>query len=157
VTYSKTVCGHCEDEHKPVTPDTGITVDYVAQPPVLIKISLHHDCAPAWCSQFGVPEPGKAFDLEGLRDRIDKMNDADLTRFETHARYMLMPNAQRPREDFEQELHEANNEWRRRHLHQVHGDRTLDPGGVESAPEVHPGTPKQNRFRRSVQKRTARA
>ena len=94
-------------------------MDYVAQPPVLIKIHLHHKCAPAWCSQFGVPEPGKTFDLAALRDRIVKMSDAELTRFETHARYMLTPNAQRPRADYEQELHEAHDEWRRRHLQQV--------------------------------------
>jgi hypothetical protein len=44
------------------------------------------------------------------------MSNADLTRFETHARYMLTPNAQRPKADFAKELHEAHDEWRRRHL-----------------------------------------
>ena len=119
MTHPPDICGHCEDRDRPVSPETGLAVDYVAQPPVLIKIHLHHDCAPAWCSQFGVPEPGKAFDLSVLRDRIEKMSDAELTRFETHARYMLTPDAQRPRTDYEQELHEANDEWRRRHLQQV--------------------------------------
>ena len=99
-------------------------MDYVAQPPILISIHLHHECATAWCSQFGVPLPGKAFDLGSLRDRIEKMTDADLTRFETHARYMLTPNAQRPRTDYEQELHEAIDEWRRRHLQQVPADNS---------------------------------
>ena len=109
-------CGHCEDKERPVTPETGITIDYVAQPPILIKISLHHACAPTWCSQFGFPEPGKSFDIRELRGRIKKMSNADLTRFETHARYMLTPNAQRPLADYEQELHEAHDEWRHRHL-----------------------------------------
>lgn len=124
------ICGHCEDKERPVTRETGITVDYVAQPPVLIKISLHHDCAPAWCYQFGVSQPEKVFNLEAVRDRIEKMSDAELTRFEAHARYMLTPNAQRPREDFEQELHEANNEWRRRHL---------NPGATRDASQSVPG------------------
>ncbi len=111
-----TTCGHCEDKDRPVTPETGITVDYVAQLPILIKISLHRACAPVWCSQFGFPEPAKPFDLREVRGRIKCMSNADLTRFETHARYMLTPNAQRPVADYEQELHEAQNEWRRRHL-----------------------------------------
>lgn len=128
MTHSNTICGHCEDKDKPVTPETGLTVDYVAQPPILISIHLHHECAPAWCSQFGVPLPGKVFGLESLRDRIEKMTDAALTRFETHARNMLTPNAQRPRTDYEQELHEANDEWRRRHLQQVHGDNSPRAG-----------------------------
>ena len=98
VTHPPAVCAHCEDEDKAVTPETGLTMDYVAQPPVLIKIHLHHECAPAWCSQFGVPEPGKTFDLPALRDRIAKMSDAEFTRFETHARYCppLMPSALAP-------------------------------------------------------------
>jgi hypothetical protein len=109
-------CGHCEDKEIPVTSETGITIDYVARPPVLIKISLHHACAATWCSDFGLPAPGKPFDLRELRGRIKRMSNGDLTRFETHARYMLTPNAQRPVADYEQELHEAHDEWRRRHL-----------------------------------------
>ena len=101
MSHSST-CGHCENKEIPVTSETGITIDYVARAPVLIKISLHHACAPKWCSQFGLPEPGKPFDLRELRGRIARMSNADLTRFETHARYMLTPNAQRPLADYQQ-------------------------------------------------------
>jgi len=60
------------------------------------------------------------------------MSNGELTRFETHARYMLTPNAQRPKADFEQELREAHDEWRRRHL---------KPSAIRDESQWVPGLP----------------
>jgi hypothetical protein len=56
-------------------------------------------------------------DLNQLRERLRKMNDADLLRFGNAARFMCSPQAnsnEPPRESFVVQLKEAQAEWRRR-------------------------------------------
>jgi hypothetical protein len=57
-------------------------------------------------------------DIEGLRERLRKMTDAELLRFGKDNRYMCSPYAnlgKPPLEAFLIQLHEARSEWRRRH------------------------------------------
>lgn len=57
-------------------------------------------------------------DLEELRARLRKMNDAELRRFGRASRFMCSPEAnfgKPPRENFVVQLNEAEAEWRRRH------------------------------------------
>lgn len=56
-------------------------------------------------------------DLEGLRARLRKMNDAELLRFGTASKHMCSPKANLghpPREPFVIQLEEARKEWKRR-------------------------------------------
>jgi hypothetical protein len=56
-------------------------------------------------------------DLEQLRERLGKMNDAELLRFGKAAKYMCSPQAnlgKPPRQSFMVQLEEAQAEWRRR-------------------------------------------
>jgi hypothetical protein len=56
-------------------------------------------------------------DLAELRERLGKMNDAELLAFGKAARYMCSPAAnldKPPREPFLVQLEEARAEWRRR-------------------------------------------
>jgi hypothetical protein len=56
-------------------------------------------------------------DLEGLRTRLQKMNDQELRRFELAARFMCSPGAnlgKRPRQTFVIQLAEARAELERR-------------------------------------------
>lgn len=56
------------------------------------------------------------FDVAALRERLQKMSDAELLRFGKDARYMCSPcaNMGPPREVFVIQLKEAKAEWRRR-------------------------------------------
>ena len=57
------------------------------------------------------------FNVEEVRLRLRKMNDAELLRFGQAAKYMCTPYAnlgQSPREEFVVQLREARAEWRRR-------------------------------------------
>ena len=57
-------------------------------------------------------------DVEGLRSNLRNMNDTELVRFGTAARYMCSLSAnkrRRPREEFLVQVREARAEWRRRH------------------------------------------
>ncbi len=57
-------------------------------------------------------------DLETLRARLRRMDDAALRRFGRAARFMCSPKAnfgKPPRENFVVQLEEATAEWRRRH------------------------------------------
>lgn len=54
-----------------------------------------------------------AFDIEAVRDRLRKMNDAELLRFGQSAKYMCSPYANMgkpPREEFVMPLQEARAE-----------------------------------------------
>jgi hypothetical protein len=62
VTPHSPACGHCE---KFLAPETGLVIDYVVLPGVIIKIHLHRECTPEWCSQFGVPLPHTSPTVEG--------------------------------------------------------------------------------------------
>lgn len=56
-------------------------------------------------------------DLEQLRQRLRKMNDAELLRFGKAAKYMCSPEANLghpPGESFVIQLREAREEWKRR-------------------------------------------
>jgi hypothetical protein len=56
-------------------------------------------------------------DLDQLRERLRKMNDAELLRFGKAAKYMCSPQAnlnKPPRRSFVVQLEEAKAEWRRR-------------------------------------------
>jgi hypothetical protein len=56
-------------------------------------------------------------DLEQLRQRLQKMNDAELLRFGQAAKYMCSPEANLghpPRDAFVIQLREARAEWKRR-------------------------------------------
>jgi hypothetical protein len=56
-------------------------------------------------------------DLEQLRERLRKMNNAELLRFGQSAKYMCSPEANLghpPRESFVIQLREAREEWKRR-------------------------------------------
>jgi hypothetical protein len=56
-------------------------------------------------------------DLEQLRQRLHKMNDAELLRFGQAAKYMCSPEANLghpPLEPFVIQLREAREEWKRR-------------------------------------------
>jgi hypothetical protein len=58
-----------------------------------------------------------SFDLDALRSRLRKMDDAALLRFGHAARYMCSPTAnmgQPTREEFLVQLREARTEWQRR-------------------------------------------
>jgi hypothetical protein len=58
-----------------------------------------------------------SFDVESLRLRLRKMNDAELLRFGQAAKYMCSSEANKgkpPREEFVIQLREARAEWRRR-------------------------------------------
>jgi hypothetical protein len=58
-----------------------------------------------------------AIDLDALRARLARMNDAALARFGRAAAYMCSPEANMgkpPREAFLIQLREAREEWRRR-------------------------------------------
>ena len=59
-----------------------------------------------------------AVDLEGPRERLRKMSEAELLRFGKAAKFMCSPEANRgkpPRECFVIQLNEARKEWLRRH------------------------------------------
>jgi hypothetical protein len=56
-------------------------------------------------------------DLDQLRERLAKMNGAELLRFGNAAKFMCSPQANfgdSPRESFVVQLREAQQEWRRR-------------------------------------------
>jgi len=56
-------------------------------------------------------------DINGLRERLRKMTNAEVRSFGRHAAYMCSPKAdmrQEPRHVFEIQLEEARNEWKRR-------------------------------------------
>jgi hypothetical protein len=56
-------------------------------------------------------------DLEALRTRLQKMNDAELLRYGQAAKSMCSPDAyfvQAPRQVFVVQLEEARREWKRR-------------------------------------------
>ena len=58
------------------------------------------------------------FDVEALRERLQKMTDDQLVKFGKAAAYMCSPKVNRgrpPREEFVIQLQEARAEWRRRH------------------------------------------
>jgi len=58
------------------------------------------------------------FDVETLRERLQKMSDEQLVKFGKAARYMCSPEAyfgEGPRKEFVIQLDEARAEWRRRH------------------------------------------
>ena len=59
-----------------------------------------------------------AFDVENVRSRLRKMNDAELLRFGQAAKFMCSPRAnmgKQPREEFVIQLQECRAEWRRRY------------------------------------------
>ncbi len=84
-----------------------------------------YGCAP------GVPFPARSasiknmpgvdisgFNLENLRERLQRMSDKELIRFGKAASSLLTPQAnlgRPPREVFVIQLQEARNEWRRRY------------------------------------------
>ena len=56
-------------------------------------------------------------DINGLRERLRKMTNAELRGFGRQAAYMCSPKAnmgEEPRQVFEIQLEEARNEWKRR-------------------------------------------
>jgi hypothetical protein len=60
----------------------------------------------------------EGFDIEKLRERLQKMTDAQLLEFGRAARRLCGPEAtfgKPPREVFVTQLKEARAEWRRRH------------------------------------------
>jgi hypothetical protein len=59
----------------------------------------------------------EAFDVEAVRSRLRKMNDAELLSFGQAAKFMCSPRAnigKPPRDEFVIQLKEARAEWRRR-------------------------------------------
>lgn len=77
-------------------------------------------------------------DIEALRARLQKMDDAALRRFGRAARFMRSPEAnfgKTPRENFVIQLNEAIAEWRRRH---PKGEGI--PGGSVAHPVSHDAT-----------------
>ena len=53
MTYT---CNHCEEGYEPVTPENGISLKYPVGE-LEIDLYLHHVCAAAWSSHFGIPIP----------------------------------------------------------------------------------------------------
>ena len=71
--YRPYVCGHCENYHRPVTAENGLSLFYKVKSDVKIEIFLHHECAGEWSQSFHIPIPGsgvKASDIGNTKGVI---------------------------------------------------------------------------------------
>jgi CheY-like chemotaxis protein len=72
-SYRPYVCGHCENYHRPVTAENGLSLFYKVESDVKIEIFLHRECAGQWSQSFNIPIPGfgvNASDIGNTKDVI---------------------------------------------------------------------------------------
>ena len=130
------VCGHCEDSENPVTSESGVSITYHVSDNLDVEVFLHRFCANSWSREFSVKFPASVNSVpdvnedvrtyvDELRARLSDMNDSELLRYGTGAKYACSregDQGETPLEAYVVQLQEARTEWNRRKYGKVIAD-----------------------------------